>query len=339
MGDGQNLGTREGKIALDCSVRETRKPGQFCISTTDFFFPLVDSPFLQGRIGAANVLSDLYAEGVEYCDFMLMLLASCRDMPEEERKICTKLMIEGFQHACEEAQTPITGGQTVLNPWPIIGGVATSIVSKDEYVSSDGAQVGDVVVLTKPLGTQIAVNLHQWKTLENNKHWKQCVDKQVCQELYDNSEDVEQSLVKVTEDMMHKAVCSMARLNRNGGRLMLKYHAHAATDVTGFGFLGHAQNLMENQVAQVSMELHTLPCLAGSPAVNNHIMNFRLLAGYSAETSGGLMVCMKEADAQEYRKELLELDGCDSWIVGRIVESAGDERKATIVDDYKIIEV
>mmetsp|Transcript_26604 Transcript_26604/g.37471 ORF Transcript_26604/g.37471 Transcript_26604/m.37471 type:complete len:269 (-) Transcript_26604:807-1613(-) len=268
---------------------------------------------------------------------MLMLLASCREMPEEERKICTKLMIEGFQHACAEAQTPITGGQTVLNPWPIIGGVATSIVSKDEYVSSDGAQVGDVVVLTKPLGTQIAVNLHQWKTL-NNKLWKQCVEKKVCLDLYENQDDVEQSLGKVTEDMMHTAVCSMARLNRNGGRLMLKHKAHAATDVTGFGFLGHAQNLMENQVAEVSMELHTLPCIAGSPAINNEIFNFRLVVGYSAETSGGLMVCMSEENAKAYMAELQELDGCDSWIVGRIIDS-GDERKATIVDDFKIIEV
>lgn len=89
LGDGQNLGTADGRIALDCSVRKTRQ-GHYVISTTDFFFPLVDSPYLQGRIGAANVLSDLYAEGVEHCDFVLMLLAACRDMKPEERQICTQ---------------------------------------------------------------------------------------------------------------------------------------------------------------------------------------------------------------------------------------------------------
>ena len=62
LGDGSNLGTADGRIALDSSVRKTRQ-GHYCISTTDFFFPLVDSPYLQGRIGAANVLSDLYSEG------------------------------------------------------------------------------------------------------------------------------------------------------------------------------------------------------------------------------------------------------------------------------------
>ena len=97
---------------------------------------------MQGRIGAANVLSDLYAEGVEYCDFMLMLLAASRDMDSKDQAICTREMIRGFRDACDEAEAPITGGQTVLNPWPIIGGVATSIVAEGEFVKSDGAQVG-----------------------------------------------------------------------------------------------------------------------------------------------------------------------------------------------------
>ena len=190
--------------------------GHYSISTTDFFFPLVDSPYMQGRIGAANVLSDLYAEGVEYCDFMLMLLAASRDMPANERNICTREMIRGFRDACDEAEVPITGGQTVLNPWPIIGGVATSIVAEGEFVKSDGAQVGDVLVLTKPLGTQIAANVHQWRR-EEHRLWTKCLEKEILTE-------------QEAEDMMHQAVLSMARLNRNGGRIMRKYDGHACTD-------------------------------------------------------------------------------------------------------------
>ena len=108
LGDGHNMGTADGRIALDCSVRKTRQ-GHYVISTTDFFFPLVDSPYLQGRIGAANVLSDLYAEGVEHCDFVLMLLAACRDMPDEQRTICTQEMVRGFRDACRQR-----GGFTLL---------------------------------------------------------------------------------------------------------------------------------------------------------------------------------------------------------------------------------
>ena len=322
LGDGQNWGTRHGQIALDCSVRQTRQ-GHFCISTTDFFFPLVDSPYMQGRIGAANVLSDLYAEGVEHCDFVLMLLAACKDMEEEERTICTREMVRGFREACAEAETAVTGGQTVLNPWPIIGGVATAIVAKGDFVPSDGAKEGDVVVLTKPLGTQIAVNVHQWKN-QNNRFYKLCLEKNVL-------------TPQKAEDMMHDAVCSMARLNRNGGRLMLKYGAHACTDVTGFGILGHAQNLMENQVDEVGMEIHTLPCISGTAAVDTSVFDFRLLKGFSAETSGGLMVCMPEESAKGYCKELEEVDGCPSWIIGRVIKNR--ERKVIIVENFKVVEV
>lgn len=323
LGDGNNLGTADGRIALDCSVRTTRQ-GHVCISTTDFFFPLVDSPYLQGRIGAANVLSDLYAEGVGDCDFMLMLLAACRDMTDDDRTICTREMVKGFNDACLEAGTTVTGGQTVLNPWPVIGGVATTICSEGEYVKSDGAKAGDVVVLTKPLGTQVAVNVHEWRMRKTPK-WTELSKRKI---LDDES----------AGDMMHAAVCSMARLNRHGGSIMVKHNAHAGTDVTGFGVLGHAQNLMDNQVDEVGMELHTLPCIAGTAEVERSgVLDFRLLKGYSAETSGGLMICMGEEDAKAYCKELEELDGEPSWIIGRVVADAG--RKASILPDAKVLEV
>ena len=323
LGDGQNIGTTNGKIALDCSVRTTRQ-GHICISTTDFFFPLVDSPYLQGRIGAANVLSDLYAEGVGECDFMLMLLAACRDMTEDDRNICTREMVRGFNDACLEAGTTVTGGQTVLNPWPVIGGVATTICSEGEYVKSDGAQVGDVVVLTKPLGTQVAVNVHEWRVRQTPK-WEELTKRSILTK-------------EQAEDMMHAAVCSMARLNRHGGSLMVKHNAHAGTDVTGFGILGHAQNLMDNQAAAVGMEIHTLPCIANTANVEQSgVLDFRLIKGYSAETSGGLMICMPENDALEYCKELEALDGESSWIIGKVVADAN--RKARITSDVKILEV
>lgn len=284
----------------------------------------MDSPYLQGRIGAANVLSDLYAEGVGECDFMLMLLAACRDMTEDDRNICTREMVRGFNDACLEAGTTVTGGQTVLNPWPVIGGVATTICSEGEYVKSDGAQVGDVVVLTKPLGTQVAVNVHEWR-VRNTPKWTELSNGKILSK-------------EQAEDMMHAAVCSMARLNQHGGSLMVKHHAHAGTDVTGFGILGHAQNLMDNQAAAVGMEIHTLPCIANTAKVEQSgVLDFQLIKGYSAETSGGLMICMPEEDAAAYCKELEGLDGEESWIIGKVI--ADEDRKAIISDDVKILEV
>lgn len=343
--DGNNLGTADGRIALDCSIRETRQGGHYIISTTDFFFPLVDSPYLQGRIGAANVLSDLYAEGVQHCDFVLMLLAASRDMSPEERGICTNLMVRGFRDACTEAETTVTGGQTVLNPWPIIGGVATSVVTREEYVSSDGAQVGDVLVLTKPLGTQVAVNVHEWRKKHakygHDRFWEKVLEHESGTALLTDAE---------AEAMMHKAVRSMSKLNRLASKIMTKHNAHAATDVTGFGILGHAQNLMDNQIAECGVELHTLPCIENTLKVNDEVLNFRLRKGYSAETSGGLMICMSEEDSKAYCDELRELekeayrynsDGGNvdfgPWIIGRV--TADPNRKASITEDAAYLEV
>lgn len=336
LGDGRNLGTVGGKIALDCSVRRTAQ-GHYVISTTDFFFPLVDSPYLQGRIGAANVLSDLYAEGVRRCDFVLMSLAVCLKMTKEARVRCTEEMVRGFRDACDEAGAPVTGGQTVLNPWPIIGGVATAVVAEGEFVPSDGAKVGHVVVLTKPLGTQVAVNVHQWQ-----REWKRRSNNDD-----DNDDETSSSLSwnkcagilteETADDMVHAAIQSMARLNKNAGALMLTHGASAATDVTGFGILGHAQNLVENQKAAVGMELRALPLIKHTREINRAVFNFELTAGYSAETSGGLLVCLPEDRVQQYRDELERLDGCPTWIVGRLV--ADEERKAIIVEDVEYLEV
>jgi selenide,water dikinase len=324
LGDGRNLGTSGGRIALDCSVRATRQ-GHVVISTTDFFFPLVDGPYLQGRIGAANVLSDLYAEGTGECDFVLMLLAACRDMAEDDRATCTREMARGFRDACLEAGTVVTGGQTVLNPWPVIGGVATAVCSEGEYVRSDGARAGDMVVLTKPLGTQVAVHVHEWRRGGDNPRWRELTRRGVLS-------------AGEAEDMMHAACCSMARLNRNAGSIMVKHNAHAGTDVTGFGILGHAQNLMENQREEVGMEITSLPCITNTAKIERSgVFDFRLMRGYSAETSGGLMICMPEEDAISYMRELEGLDGEPSWIIGRVV--ADPERRARLTEDVVVIEV
>lgn len=118
---------------------------------------------------------------------------------------------------------------------------------------------------------------------------------------------------------------------------MLKYKANACTDVTGFGILGHAQNLSENQAGEVGIELHTLPMIAGTKAVNDQVFDFRLTVGYSAETSGGLMVSLPAVQAEGYMKELEELDGTKSWIIGRVV--ADPSRKSKIMDDCVFLEV
>lgn len=121
-------------IGLDSCVLPTRHKGLSLVQTTDFFYPLVEDPYMQGKIACANVLSDLYAMGVSDCDNMLMLLGVSTDMTAKEREVVTTLMIKGFNDLAKEAGTSVNGGQTVLNPWYIVGGVATSVVSSSEFI-------------------------------------------------------------------------------------------------------------------------------------------------------------------------------------------------------------
>ena len=127
-------GDNQMGIGLDSCVLPTRHKGLKLIQTTDFFYPLVDDPYVQGKIACANVLSDLYATGVTECDNVLMLLGVSNQFNSHEKSVVTRLVIQGFNDLAREAGTSVNGGQTVLNPWFIIGGVATSVVSEDEFI-------------------------------------------------------------------------------------------------------------------------------------------------------------------------------------------------------------
>jgi selenide,water dikinase len=197
---------------MDCALVATRHAGIFSISTTDFFYPNVESPALQGRIAAANVLSDLYASGVVHVDTVLMLLAVSLDMEERVRDVVATELIRGFAAAVREAGASVTGGQTVLNPWPVIGGVASSVVREEDLVRPGGAVPGDVLVLTKPLGTQVACNMWQWRGGGGNeagaRNWPRLAAAGVTRESAAAAYDA--------------AAAGMARLNRLGGTHLRK---------------------------------------------------------------------------------------------------------------------
>lgn len=100
---------------------------------------------------------------------MLMLLSLSKQMDERERDMVTVRLMQGFKDCAQEAGVGVNGGQTVFNPWVIVGGVATAVCAQGEFIEPSNAMVSDVLVLTKPLGTQVAVNAHQW--LDNPDRW------------------------------------------------------------------------------------------------------------------------------------------------------------------------
>ncbi|KAF4734447.1 hypothetical protein FOZ62_022659 [Perkinsus olseni] len=239
-------------------------------------------------------------------------------------------MIEGFNACCEEAGTKVTGGQTVFNPWPLLGGCAMATVPQSQLVRTDLAVPGNVIVLTKPLGTQITGNLALW--MMNQGQWAKVVDAGLDTETCTRA-------VK-TGDL------SMMTLNKNGCKYMREFGALGATDVTGFGLLGHADNLARVQKSGASIEIDTIPVIRGCKTLSTARPNGRdygLFEGRASETSGGLLVMLKDEEtAAKFVKALRSCYGDDDprrewgWIVGRVVETKnGDKQGASILPDHK----
>uniref|UniRef100_A0A914DQX9 Selenide, water dikinase n=1 Tax=Acrobeloides nanus TaxID=290746 RepID=A0A914DQX9_9BILA len=308
-------------IGLDSCVIPSKHKGVSLVQTTDFFYPLVDDPFLMGRITCANVLSDLYAMGVHECDNMLMLLGVCTELDDSSRNIVISEFLKGFKQAADLADTRVRGGQTVRCPWLLLGGVASSVVADSEILRVDQAKPGDVLVLTKPLGGQVAVNSYEWIKANPEKI---------------TSMNLDEEKIRIAFRQVSEQMC---RLNRNAAKLLHKYGARASTDVTGFGILGHAENLAKAQANDVNFVIETLPIIEYMDKISQQYPDkngFRLFSGYAAETSGGLLIAMPAENAEKYIQEIQELDGFPAWVIGKVTEG---NKTATIVPEYKVVSV
>ncbi|KRY75660.1 Selenide, water dikinase, partial [Trichinella pseudospiralis] len=275
-------------IGMDSCVLPIQGGKLLLVQTTDFFYPLIDDPYAMGKIACANTLSDLYAMGVIDCDNMLMLLSVSNKMSERERDVVIPLMMKGFNDCAQEAETQVEGGQSVLNPWITIGGVATAVCPPENIIMPYNLCPGDVLVLTKPLGTQLMVNVKNWLDLEHSKfnNIRHVISEETVQKVHDYS------------------VKSMMRLNRTAAKLMHKYHARGATDITGFGIVGHANNLAKIQKKQVTIVIDKLPFL------------YRMLE--VAKIAGGLLIAMDPDEAVEFCNEIERTEHHPAWIVGHV---------------------
>lgn len=121
----------------------------------------------------------------------------------------------------------------------------------------------------------------------------------------------------------HRAVESMTTLNLLGASLMHKYNAHAATDITGFGLLGHAENLAKYQKLPVDFVIDQLPIIVNVKKMAEVLEQKKLLSGKAVETSGGLLVAIDEKSAQQFCDEYLRESGYKCWIVGRVTVGNG----------------
>jgi selenium donor protein len=273
----------------DAAVYRTPS-GDAIVATLDFFTPVVDDPYDFGRIAAANSLSDVWAMGGRPL-FALSVLAA-------PVKLGTDLLariMEGAAAVAREAGIAILGGHSVDDPVPKFGLVAIGVVDPAKMTTNKGARAGDVLYLTKPLGSGAMSGALKKGALSADE------------------------IRTVTE--------VMATLNRAAGEAMVEAGAHAATDVTGFGLLGHLQKMMEGSGTAARVRVADLPLIPGVrrfyesgqvPGGTKRNLEFygpnarfgaglgdaeRLLVS-DAQTNGGLLIAIPAARAAALERAL-----------------------------------
>jgi selenide,water dikinase len=207
-------------------------PGMALVSTVDFFPPVVDDPFQFGAIAAANALSDVYAMGARPL-FALNLVGFPKDQPLE----VLSQILAGGQAKAAEAGIPILGGHSVQDPEPKYGLAVTGTVHPKKVLTNAGAKPGDVLLLTKPLGSGIATTA------------------------------IKRGLA--SPELTERVVEVMSALNKAAGEVFAsgRFKVNALTDVTGYGLLGHLLEMMTGAKARAYLALERVPIISEVPAL------------------------------------------------------------------------
>jgi selenide, water dikinase len=275
------------------------------VATTDFFTPIVDDPFDFGRIAAANALSDIYAMGARPL-FALNLVAFPRNLLD--RDILSEILRGGSEIALQ-AGIAIIGGHSIEDSEPKYGLCVIGEVDPRAMMRNSGAQPGDLLVLTKPIGTGVIATALKKEA--------------------------------ASDEVIAEAVRSMVTLNRPAAEAMLRVGANAATDVTGFGLLGHLASMLRASGVSARVRAGLVPLLSGARelALAGHIAggtrrNFddaEKIAHFSndvaevdrlllcdAQTSGGLLISVPAEHADALLAELRRGHSLAAVIVGDI---------------------
>lgn len=263
------------------------------IQTTDFFPPIVDDPYLYGRIAATNALSDVYAMGGEP---KLALNILC--LAEHMDQGTVQEILRGGYDAAYEAGAIITGGHTIHGAEPIYGLAVSGFVHPEKVLTNSNAKPGDVLILTKPLGVGILTTSAKADMVE--------------------------------PEVMERIYRQMATLNKTARDIMVKYPVHSCTDVTGFALMGHSFEMAQGSGCTIHIQTEKVPyheeayelaCMGFIPAgayrnreyaessvkVCGQISRAMQDILYDPQTSGGLLMAIPEEDAKACLEELQEV--------------------------------
>lgn len=265
------------------------------VTTIDYFTPVIDDPYDFGRIAACNAASDAFAKGaIDNVNALVVL-----GLPRELRETAAEIL-SGIVDAIEEMGGVVSGGHTVLNPWPLAGAAVTAIGPQEDMITTRAARPGDRLYLTKPLGTQPAMGAVRVQDGEF-------------------SETVRAAAPRSIEEIATEALAWMTTPNRAAAEAAIDAGVTAATDVTGFGLAGQSRTLAAN--ADVGVELTHLPVIDGTHPLSE-LFGYGLEDGESAETSGGLLLSVPDSRAVDL-EDAFEDRGVFYRRVGRVTDGSG----------------
>ncbi len=272
------------------------------ISTTDFFTPIVDDPFLFGKIAAANALSDVYAMGGKPIMALAILGWPVEKLSSE---ICAEVL-KGAEEACKTAAIPIAGGHSIDISEPVFGLSVTGIAHLSCIKTNSNAKEGDLLYLTKPIGSGILSSALKRNILKND--------------------DYKSLVITLTE------------LNKIGEKLGQKDYVNAMTDVTGFGLIGHLNEICEASKVSVEINFSTIPLIENLEFYinqfcfpDNTTRNFNaykdkvegmdgltFISLCDPQTNGGLLVSVNENFKNQFETLFAE-NGLNYWKIGKII--------------------
>ncbi len=281
--------------------------GPALVQTVDFFTPVVDDPYTYGRIAAANAMSDVYAMGGRPLTALAIAAMPAKDGPGGD---VIRAIFLGGHDALREAGVALLGGHTVSDQEIKFGYAVTGAIDPARVLTNTGAQPGDVLVLTKALGTGIIATAMKFD--------------------------------RAPDDAAAAAIASMSALNRGAAEAMATLPAgavHACTDITGFGLAGHASEMAAGSGVTLVIEAAAMPILTGAEALalanlpgggRSNDAHFggavRVAPAVSAErrtlafdpqTSGGLLISVQPSHLEALRSAL-RAAGAGADIVGRV---------------------
>jgi selenide,water dikinase len=286
-------------------------PDYALIQTVDFFTPIVDDPYTFGAIAATNALSDVYAMGGKPLTALNICCFSTGLDPEVYAEI-----LQGGLDKVTEAGAVVLGGHTVTDNEVKFGVSVTGYVHPDKVLTNGGAKSGDVLILTKPIGTGVI------STAFKNE--------------------------MIGEEDMKEAITSMSTLNKAASEAAQKIGVNACTDVTGFGLSGHSYEVAAASNVNIRINISKVPvmkgvldliekeCIPGGGYANRShyekwiefegdISEIKKALVFDPQTSGGLLLSIPKEKAADLVKELQERGTLRSQVIGEVLPKAEGE--------------